>query len=148
MNENTFVDSSFFQFDVFCLFFVFWAMLTSSTYFFVELQQKKRKLKNLFGRQSLGAQTGIPGAQTAWICHWKSHMVCLNTPYHFTLFKGCLPQILLGPFLNALSYTSLLKQTLSGWASDNERVALWLVKLRFPCRTETQSLRLPEHRRQ
>ena len=78
----------------------------------------------------------------------KSHMVCLNRPYHFKLLKGCLPQILLGSFLNALSYTSLLKQTLLGWASDNERVARWLVKLRFPCRTETQSLRLPEHRRQ
>ena len=30
-------------------------------------------------------------------------MVCLSRPYPFKLFKGCLPQILLGPFLNALS---------------------------------------------
>ena len=25
-------------------------------------------------------------------------MVCLNRPYHFKFFNGCLPQILLGPF--------------------------------------------------
>ena len=27
-------------------------------------------------------------------------MVCLSRPYPFKFFKGCLPQILLGPFLN------------------------------------------------
>ena len=31
-------------------------------------------------------------------------MVCLSRPYPFKIFKGCLPQILLGPFLNALSH--------------------------------------------
>ena len=30
--------------------------------------------------------------------------ICLNRPYHFKFFKGCLPQILLGSFLNTLSY--------------------------------------------
>ena len=30
-------------------------------------------------------------------------MVCLSRPYHFKFFKGCLPQILLGPFLNTLN---------------------------------------------
>ena len=29
-------------------------------------------------------------------------MVCLKRPNHFTFFQGCLPQILDGPFLNAL----------------------------------------------
>ena len=29
-------------------------------------------------------------------------MVCQSRPYHFKFFKGCLPQILLGPFLNNL----------------------------------------------
>ena len=28
---------------------------------------------------------------------------CLSRPYHFKFFKGCLQQILLGPFLNTLS---------------------------------------------
>ena len=28
---------------------------------------------------------------------------CLSRPYPFKLFKGCLPQILLGPFLNTLN---------------------------------------------
>ena len=31
-------------------------------------------------------------------------MVCLNSPNPFKFFKGCLPQILLGPFLNTVSY--------------------------------------------
>ena len=29
---------------------------------------------------------------------------CLSRPYPFKSFKGCLPQILLGPFLNTLSH--------------------------------------------
>ena len=33
-------------------------------------------------------------------------MVCLNRPYPFKFLKGCLPQILLGPFLNTLSQMS------------------------------------------
>ena len=31
-------------------------------------------------------------------------MVRLSKPYPFKFFKGCLPQILLGPFLNTLSH--------------------------------------------
>ena len=31
-------------------------------------------------------------------------MVCLSRPYQFKFFKGCLPQISLGPFLNTLSH--------------------------------------------
>ena len=30
----------------------------------------------------------------------------LGRPYHFKFFKGSLPQIFLGPFLNTLSYIS------------------------------------------
>ena len=30
-------------------------------------------------------------------------MVCLSRPYSFNFFKGCLPQVLLGRFLNTLS---------------------------------------------
>ena len=30
-------------------------------------------------------------------------MVCLGRLYHLKFFKGCLPQIVLGPFLNTLS---------------------------------------------
>ena len=30
-------------------------------------------------------------------------MVGLNRPYHFKFFKGCLTQILFGPFLNTLT---------------------------------------------
>ena len=31
-------------------------------------------------------------------------MVSLGRPYHFKFFKSCPPQILLGPFLNTLTY--------------------------------------------
>ena len=31
-------------------------------------------------------------------------IVCLRRPYHFKTFKGCLPQISIGPFLNTLSH--------------------------------------------
>ena len=30
--------------------------------------------------------------------------ICLSRPYHFKFFKGCLPPISLGPFLNTLSH--------------------------------------------
>ena len=32
-----------------------------------------------------------------------SDTVCLSRPYHFKFFKGCLPQILLGPFLTYIT---------------------------------------------
>ena len=41
-------------------------------------------------------------------------MVSLNRPYHFKFFKGCLPQILLGPFLNTLTHI-LIKVSVSIW---------------------------------
>ena len=31
-------------------------------------------------------------------------MACLDRIYHLKLFKGCLPQVLLGPFLNNVTY--------------------------------------------
>ena len=34
--------------------------------------------------------------------------ICLDRPYHFKLFKGGLPQILLGPFLNTLTHLMLM----------------------------------------
>ena len=38
-----------------------------------------------------------------WYSGISSDTVCLSRPHHFKFFKGCLPQILLGPFLNTLS---------------------------------------------
>ena len=32
------------------------------------------------------------------------HIACLSRPDHFRFFKGCPPNILLGPFLNTLSH--------------------------------------------
>ena len=36
-------------------------------------------------------------------------MVRLGRPYYFKFFKGCLPQIFLGPFLNTLTHIYLNK---------------------------------------
>ena len=44
-------------------------------------------------------------------------MVCLNRPYHFKFFKGCLPQISLGPFLNTLSHLFLQQINVSHLSS-------------------------------
>ena len=38
-------------------------------------------------------------------------MVCLSRPYTFIFFKGCLPQILLGPFLNTFFHFILFFPT-------------------------------------
>ena len=35
-------------------------------------------------------------------------MVFLNRPYHFKCFNSCLPQILLGPFLNTLPHVVII----------------------------------------
>ena len=39
-----------------------------------------------------------------------SDVVCLGRPYHFRFFKGCLPKILLGPFLNTWSHMTHFEQ--------------------------------------
>ena len=31
-------------------------------------------------------------------------MACLGRPHHYKFFKGCIPQVLLGPFLNTLTH--------------------------------------------
>ena len=41
-------------------------------------------------------------------------MVCYNRPGNFIIFKGCIPQIFIGPFLNTLfqvrSFTYILQK--------------------------------------
>ena len=34
-------------------------------------------------------------------------MVCQSRPYHFKVFEDCLPQMLIGPFLNTFSHIPL-----------------------------------------
>ena len=38
---------------------------------------------------------------------------CLGRPYHFKSLKGCLPQIVLGPFLNTLTHIKAFLQKIS-----------------------------------
>ena len=45
----------------------------------------------------------VKSVEDSFLKIW-SDMVCLDRQYHFKFFKGCLPQILLGPFLNTLTY--------------------------------------------
>ena len=43
---------------------------------------------------------------------------CLSRPYLSKFFKGCLPQILIGPFLNALSILKICPKNLSFYLKD------------------------------
>ena len=52
-------------------------------------------------------------------------MVCLSRSYPYKFFKGGLPQILLGPFLNTLSHLkcSFLRKQL---AAKNHVMIIWI----------------------
>ena len=54
-------------------------------------------------------------------------MTSLGRPYHFKFFKGCLPQILLGLFLNTLTHISLFKKIWMFFI----RIVYTLVKLKI-----------------
>ena len=42
--------------------------------------------------------------------NFQTHILKKGGPYHFNVFKGCLPQISLGPFLNTLYQMFLVKK--------------------------------------
>ena len=46
-------------------------------------------------------------------CHSQLYISARCRPYHFKFFKGCRPQILLGPFLNTLTYLQLRTKQVS-----------------------------------
>ena len=50
-------------------------------------------------------------------------MVCLGRPYHIQFFKGCIPHILLGTFLNTLTHLMV--------HSNNTLLSNHLQRLRF-----------------
>ena len=54
-------------------------------------------------------------------------MACLRRPYHFTFFKGCLPQILLGPFLNVLPHLKPYQTSVKDVSCGN---SYWLKAMR------------------
>ena len=47
-------------------------------------------------------------------------MVCLGRPYPINVFKGCLPQVLLGQFLNTLSQINELHYILQGFSAGDD----------------------------
>ena len=49
-------------------------------------------------------------------------MVYLNRPYPFKFFKDCLPQILIGPFLNTLFQTFFPQFVLKNYSKVVTRV--------------------------
>ena len=68
-------------------------------------------------------------------------MVCLSRPYFFIFFRGCLPQILLGPFLNALSRKTVLL-ILNYHGEIHYQNCFWLTNfkvnnIQFPAHHET-----------
>ena len=44
--------------------------------------------------------------------HQNSLYIIVEKSYSFKFFKGCLPQILLGPFLNTLSHLVLFQKSM------------------------------------
>ena len=51
-------------------------------------------------------------------------MVCLSIAYHFRFFKGCLTQILLGPFLNTCPKCKQKIKSPTYYCSKNPEVCL------------------------
>ena len=47
-------------------------------------------------------------------------MVCLSRPHRFKFFKGCLPQVLLGPILNTLTHIIIQFSMKNGKWVDNK----------------------------
>ena len=72
-------------------FSIFWSL--SSIYI---IATSFTELSNTWGQVLKNGRTKICGKQPLKI--WSD-----NRPYYFNFFKGCLPQILLGPFWNTLS---------------------------------------------
>ena len=79
MNENTFVDTFFFRLSIFWFHFFFCphfcrlchfktirciaqSLITTSTYFLLKYNWKKKTWKVFFGHQSLGIQTDLPNS--------------------------------------------------------------------------------------
>ena len=59
-----------------------------------------QKVRKTFSVKSLGIK---------YKCQcWKTIITSLSKPYHFKFFKGCLPQISLGPFSYTLSHFYIL----------------------------------------
>ena len=50
------------------------------------------------------------------LCKIWSDMICLARPYHFNFFKGSLPQILLGLFLN--NFTHIMSEVIYWWSAN------------------------------
>ena len=62
----------------------------------------KRRYKTNLNIELYGSRYSRMDQVNLWKTAFKKFevMVCLSRPYHFKFFKGCLPQILLSPFLN------------------------------------------------
>ena len=82
--------------------------------------------------------------KTAFKNFWGS-MVCLSRPNHFHFVKGCLQQILPGPFLNILTHIICLVQIVSNENNSNIQgilKVLWL-SLSFYVSLQKQVLIFP-----
>ena len=64
-------------------------------------------------------------------------MACLSRPYYFKFFKGGVPQILLGPFLNSLCHLSIemfnLPVALVQWQTYQVSIIwIWVLMVKMP----------------
>ena len=75
----------------------------SQPYRWPSLSERKSYLVSL-----LFFHGSICAVEESFYLHFLSSqfLSCLSRPYPFTFFKGSLPQILLGPFLNTFSHIS------------------------------------------
>ena len=62
--------------------------------------------------------------------------LCLGRPYHFKFFKGSLPQILLGPFLNTQTQMNPVKEVTRA-SFFNQKVHSTRIRMLLPLLMET-----------
>ena len=62
-----------------------------------------------------------------WVKLFKNgpSKICLGRPYHFNFFKGCLPQILLGLFLNTVTHILMKNMLIMFTALEMKQSRKW-----------------------
>ena len=74
-------------------------------------------LKKVFVAIILGKGTFSSISDSYGSKYWRKY--CLSRPYHFKFLRGCLPQILLSPFLNTLTHIVVFLQLIFIFFEDN-----------------------------
>ena len=80
---------------------------------------------NIWDKLFKDGQSKICGRQP--LKNFEGVWSALGIPYPFKFFKGCLPQILLGPFLNPLPHLIMtdLRSSQNGWLERWNQLFMW-----------------------